>query len=453
MFGFLNATLSSGTQRFLTFELGKNDVEKFNRTFSTSLLIHIGLALAVFILAETVGQWFVSNKMNIAADRLYAAGRVYQFSVFAMIVTIIQVPFFAFIIAHERMSVFAYISIVEAVLKLLAVYLLLVISYDKLITYSILIFIITLFIMIFYMLYCMRNYDGSIFSFVWDRDILKSMLGFSGWSIFGVSASIGAVQGINILLNIFFGPIANAARGVSFQVSNAINGFVTNLQMAVTPQITKLYAANEIDELHKLLYENAKYAFLLLWLLSLPVLLEIDLILSWWLKSPPENTALFCILMMIHSLIYVIMRPFIMAIHGVGIMKPINLTAGTVLLLILPVCYLLLKIGYPVYTPFIVYICATLIEFCFELYFLKKYINISIKDLFSYTIYPISKIISVSLLPVIAIFFYLPSGLWRLIFVFAISSMLVVVSTYYIAMDLETRLKFNVVIKEKLAWK
>jgi len=450
--GFLNVTLSSGTQRFLTFELGKNDSEQLKKTFSTSLLLHIVLALVVFILAETVGLWFVSNKINIAAERMYAVGWVYQFSVFAIIVSIIQVPFNALIISHERMSVFAYISIVEAILKLLVVYVLLVISYDKLITYSILIFTVSLLVMTSYIVYCVMKIEGFMSSLVLDRAILRSILGFSGWSIFGATASIGANQGINVLLNIFFGPVANAARGISFQVNNTINGFVSNFQTAVTPQITKLYAVNEIEELHNLLYQNAKYAFLLLWLLSLPVMFEINLILAWWLKNPPENTALFCILMMIHSLIYSIMRPFIMAIHGVGIMKPINLTAGTVLLLILPVSYLLLKTGYPVYTPFLVYICATFVEFCFELYFLIKYINISLKDFFDCTILPISKIIFLSLLPVIFIFLYLPSGLWRFIIMFAISSGAIVVSTYLIAMDFETRLRFNSIIKEKLSW-
>lgn len=267
---FLNATLTSGTQRFLTFEIGKNDLVKLKQTFSTAMLIHIALAIFILIIGETIGLWFLYEKMNIPSDRFDAAFWAYQFAIFSTMSTVIQVPYNALIIAHERMHIFAYISILEAVLKLFIVYVLLVISYDKIISYAILMFLISVSIAFIYRTYVIKNYQESHFEFSFDKNIVKSMIHFSGWNIFGTLGSLLSVQGINIILNIFFGPVAVAARAISMQVSGGLSQFVNGFQQAVTPQITKLYASNQIEEMNKLLYQNSKYAFLLLWFLALP---------------------------------------------------------------------------------------------------------------------------------------------------------------------------------------
>ena len=213
--GVLNSTLTSGTQRFLTFEIGKSDLKKLKQTFSTALLIHIALAFLILFLGETIGLWLLYEKMNIPADRFDAAFWVYQFAIASTMVTVMQVPYNALIIAHERMHIFAYISIVEAILKLLVVYLLLVISFDKLIVYGVLMFLVSLSVAMFYRVYVMRNYEESHFSLSFDKEIVKSMLYFSGWNIFGTLGSLLSSQGINIILNIFFGPVAVAARAIS----------------------------------------------------------------------------------------------------------------------------------------------------------------------------------------------------------------------------------------------
>ncbi len=440
MFGFLSVTMASGTQRFLTFQMGKNDFEKLKTTFYTSLIIHFCLAIIILILAETIGLWFLNNKMNIPSDRMNAVQWVYQFSVFASLISIIQVPYNASIIAHERMNVIAYVSIFDVSLKLLVVYLLLVSSHDKLIVYSILIFMVNLLINTIYRIYCTNKYAECKFRYVWDKDLFQSMMSFSGWNLFGSLASTAANEGINIILNIFFGPVVNAARAISFQVNNAINGFASNFQTAVTPQITKLYAGNKIADLHKLLYQNAKFAFILMLFITLPVMFELETLLFWWLKTVPLNTLLFCRLVLLQTILHSLSIPFIMAIHATGKMKVINLTAGTALLMVLPVSYVLLKMEFPPYVPFIVYIGGTIAEFSFVLYYLNKWINLSIRSFLKNTIFPISKVIFISV-PIPAFIYYqMDKGLIQFLIVSITSSIGILGSTYFLAIDHTTRI-------------
>jgi len=450
MFSFLNGTLGSGTQRFITFQLGKNDFKELKKIFSISVTLHIFIAIIILILAETIGLWFLNYKLNIPADRMYAAQWVYQFSVFASVISIIQVPYNASIIAHENMSVYAYVSIVEVLLKLVLIYLLWVSNFDKLIIYSLLIFSVSLIIMSIYKIYCKKRYPECNYSFTWDKEIFKSMLSFSGWNIFGVLAFTGANQGINILLNIFFGPSVNAARAISYQISSSVNAFVTNFQTAVSPQIVKLFAENKIEELKNLVFQNAKYAFLLLFFISLPILFELDSILYLWLKIVPPDTVLFCRIILIQSLLYSINTPFIMAIHAVGKTKFINLTGGVALLMVLPLSYILLKLKFPAFFPFIIYIVGTLGEFYFDLYFLKKFINLSYNEFFMKTILPILKVVLISLVLPFFIYFLMDKGVIRLIIIFGTCWFSIMISTYFLAIDENTRLQIKNFIRRKI---
>ena len=448
MFSFLNSTLASGTQRFLTLQLGKNDFVELKKTFSVSLNIHIALAVVIFILAETVGLWFLKYKMNIPADREYAALWVYQFSVFASILSIIQVPYNASIIAHEKMNIYAYVSILEVLLKLLIVYLLLISDYDKLIIYAILIFIVHIITITIYRVYCKKKYSECRFEIVHDKILYKSILTFSGWNVFGSGAVIGATQGVNILLNMFFGPAVNAAHGISFQVNSAITAFTNNFQTAVNPQIFKLYAAEKKEELYTLLFQNAKFSFCIMWLLILPIALKIDIILHLWLVEVPEYTALFCQLVLFQSLIFGTQRPFVMAVHAVGKMKLINLTSGIVLLLVLPISYLLLKMGVDAYVPFIVYICASLITSSLELFFLHRWMSLPILVLFRKVYIPIICIIICTLPFSLLIKYHTNDDFFSLLLFSGVSAFSVFVSVYYIAMSKNMRVKIiNKVIK------
>ena len=450
---FLNGTLTSGTQRFLTFEIGKNDLKKLKQTFSTALLIHIALAFLILLLGETIGLWFLYEKMNIPPDRFDAAFWAYQFAIFSTMITVMQVPYNALIIAHERMHIFAYISILEAVLKLLIVYLLLISSYDKLISYAILMFLVSLLIALIYRTYVIKNYQESHFEFSFDKDIVKSMIHFSGWSTFGALASVSSNHGINIILNIFFGPVAVAARAISMQVSGGLSQFVNGFQQAVTPQITKLYASNQIEEMNKLLYQNSKYAFLLLWFLALPIYIQLDYILNLWLITIPNDTLIFTQLMIVHSLVYSILKPFNMGIHAVGKMKMINLTSGISILMVLPVSYILLLLDFPKYIVLIVYIFFTFLQFYFQIYYLKKYIGTSFIIIFKDVIFPIGLVILITLLfsKIVIDFnntdnflFFLMNSIIIYFFIF--------VTSYLIALKKQEKLIFRNVIYKKIGF-
>ena len=302
MFSFLNNCMSSATQRFMTFELGRGDMARLKKVFAASLNIHITIGVIIVLLAETIGLWFVNHKLVIAPDRMTAANWVYQFSILTFCVNIIQVPYNAVLIAHEKMSVYAYISILEAFLKLGIVYLLVIVPADKLITYGILVFAVQLIIRGIYQVYCRRHYVESKFRLFWDKGLYKQMSGFAGWNLFGSVAWLLRDQGLNIVLNLFFGTAINAARGVASQVSSAVMGFISNFQVALNPQITKNYATGNIPEMEKLSYLGIKFSFLLLFTMAFPLCLNIDYVLHLWLVEVPDYTALFIILIMVESL-------------------------------------------------------------------------------------------------------------------------------------------------------
>lgn len=447
----LNNTLTGGTQRFLTFEIGKNDIVKLKQTFSTALIIHISLAFLILILGETIGLWFLYEKMNIPVDRFDAAFWVYQFAIASIMVTIIQVPYDALIIAHERMHIFAYISIVEAILKLLVVYLLLVISFDKLITYGILMFLVSLSIAMFYRIYVLKNYDESHFSLSFDKDIVKSMLQFSGWNLFGTLGALLSNQGVSLLLNLYFGPVANVAHAISMQVSSGLNQFVNSFQTAITPQITKLYASNKIEELNNFLYHNTKYAFLLLWIMVLPIFLKLDYFLAVWLTEIPANTIIFTKLLMVYGLLYSLMRPMVMAIQAAGKIKGIQLSAGILLILILPISWILLENGYPIYSPFVVMLGMWFFHILLEIFFLKRLINFSAISFLRFSLIPLVLIISISLLSITYISELMENNIYSVVSFLIISMFINLILIYYFGMDKITRKKVTelVVVKYK----
>jgi O-antigen/teichoic acid export membrane protein len=360
MFAFFNSAMSSATQRFLSYEIGKGDFVQLRKTFNATQVIHIGIAFFIFILAETIGLWFVKNYLVIPAERMDAAIWVYHFSVLSFMVSIIQVPYNATIIAHERMNVYAYVSILEVSFKLLIVFLLVGISFDKLKLYGILYFVVVLIIAAIYRIYTRRNFEESKFEVVKDRQLYKILISYSGWNLFGASANVAQVQGVNILLNIFFGPVANAAQGIANQVRSAVNNFVSNFQLAVSPQIVKSYASGEKDYLNSLIFGTAKFSFYLLSLIALPIILEVDQILKLWLKTVPEYTYSFTILSLGLILLWPMSDPLMKAIQATGKIKKYQIITGTLRFLIFPITYLFYKFGFAAETT---YIIGIIIEF------------------------------------------------------------------------------------------
>lgn len=261
MFGFLNGAMATTTQRYITFELGRNDFKQLKKIFNISVSIHAFISIIILILAETIGLWFLYNKMTIPVERIDAALWAYQGSIISTIILIMSVPYNALIIAHEKMSTFAYISVLEAVLKLLIVYMLLIGDFDKLKLYALLMCCIQLIIRFIYGNYCKRHFPETKFQLYKDLKLFNNMLAFAGWNLWGNCASITFTQGVNILLNIFFGPIVNAARGITTQVQGAVNQFSWNFQTALNPQITKSYASGDYIYMHKLIFRSSKFTF------------------------------------------------------------------------------------------------------------------------------------------------------------------------------------------------
>jgi len=379
MFAFFNSAMSSATQRFLSYEIGKGDFIQLRKTFNATQVIHIGIAVFIFILAETIGLWFVKSYLVIPAERMEAAIWVYHFSVLSFMVSIIQVPYNATIIAHERMNVYAYVSILEVSLKLLIVFLLVGISFDKLKLYGILYFVVVLIIAAIYRTYTRRNFEESKFEVVKDRQLYKTLISYSGWNLFGNIAAVAKGQGVNILLNLFFGPVVNAARGIATQVQSAIQGFVTNFQMAVNPQIIKSYAADEKEYMTSLIIRSSKFSFYLLFLLSLPIILEIDQILKMWLKIVPDYAPIFTVLILVVILIDSVSGSLMTAIQATGKIKVYQVVVGSLLILILPLSYLFLQHGYSPEITLYINIVISIIALSFRLSLVWKLLNFPVK--------------------------------------------------------------------------
>lgn len=345
MFSTISGSLSAAISRFLTFELGKNDKEKIKRIFSCSVTIQILLCALIVIIAETIGLWFLNNKMNIDGERMIAANWVFQFSVLSFCLNLLNVPFNAAIIAHEKMTAFAYISVIEVVGKLIVAFLICKSPIDKLIFYSALIVLISCINRGCYMWYCKKNFPECVYKFHYDKELLKQMFGFAGWNFIGASSAVLRDQGGNIILNLFFGTSVNAARGIAMQVNGAINSFVQNFMTALNPQITKNYANGNFDYMFTLMFKGARLSYYILFILSLPIIVNCRFILDFWLESVPEHTVLFVQLILVFSLSESISNPLITAMLATGKIKNYQIVVGGCQMMNLPLSYLALYWG------------------------------------------------------------------------------------------------------------
>lgn len=383
MFSVISGSLSAAISRFITYELGKGDKEKLIRIFSSSVTIQIGLGLIILVLAEAIGIWFLNTKMTIPANRMYAANWVFQLSILTFIINLISVPYNAAIIAHERMSAFAYISILEVVAKLVIVYLLLVSPIDKLIFYAILMAAVALIIRFVYGYYCKRHFEECTYHFIFDKKLLKKMFGFAGWNFIGAASAVLRDQGGNIVINLFCGPAVNAARGIAYQVNNAISGFVSNFMMALNPQITKSYASGDRDYMMTLIHQGARLSFYILLLLSLPVIINAHYILSLWLKIVPEHTTLFVQFVLVFAMSESISNPLITAMLATGNIRNYQIVVGGLQMMNLPISYILLRYGCIPETVLIVAICISQCCLATRLYMLRGMIGLSIRKYMS----------------------------------------------------------------------
>ena len=402
MFGMISGALSTSIGRTLTFNLGVGNIERLKKVFSMSINVQILIVAIIIILGETIAIWFLNSKMVIPKPRINAANWILQFSLITFSLNLISVPYNASLIAHEKMDIFAYIGIVDAVLRLIIVYFIAISPIDKLVFYGFLLMVESLAIQVIYLFYCKRCFIECKYTFCRDKDVFRELAGFATWSFIGSTSSVLRSQGVNILLNLFFGPVVNAARAISMQVNNAVNSFVTNFMTALTPQITKAYAQQEYKYLLQCIYKGSKFSFFLLYFLSLPVIVETDYILELWLINVPDRTVWFVRYILLYSLIDTYSRTLINANNATGDIKTYQIVIGTLNLMVVPIVYMLLKFGCPAETSVLVSIAISIIGIVPRIYFNKKHFPITYTEFAKEVILPTILVSSVGLiLPII----------------------------------------------------
>ena len=399
MFSVISSSLSGAISRFITYELGKGYQSKLNKIFSASVTIQLLLSLIIVVLIESVGVWFLNAKMTIPAERMTAANWVLQFSIVTFVINLISVPYNAAIIAHEKMSAFAYISILDAIGKLAIAFVIMLSPIDRLVFYAIMMCAVALMVRFAYGYYCKKHFAECTYHFQWDKEILKKMFSFAGWNFIGAASGVFKTQGINILINLFYGAIANAARGISVQVNTAVASFSNNFMTALNPQITKSYATGDLSYMHKLIFEGTKFSFFLMLFLSLPIMLETQQILIVWLKIVPPNAVGFVRVTLIYALVESISAPLITSMLATGNIKKYQIIVGGTNLLIIPIAYLVLKTGefksFPEIT-IVVAIVIGLINLYQRVYLLRNMIKLNAVVYIKNVIWRISLVSAVS---------------------------------------------------------
>lgn len=449
LFSFISNALVSAMQRYFNVALGQRNRERYSNVFSMSINILLVFSLLIFILGETVGLWFVNEKLNISSDRIIATNWVYQFSLLTFIANTLRTPFHASVIAHERMSFFAYISIGEVLIRLGIVFLLVCFGGDRLITYGILYFISIVLINVIYMVYCHIKFDECRYLRVWNSGLFKELVSFSGWTLLGQSAVIANGQGTSIFINQFYSVAVNAAMGISNQVTSAVDQFVTNFQTAFNPQITKTYAANELDNHHKLLLRSSKFSFFLLWVLVLPIIFNIDYILELWLVEVPTYSNYFCILVLISYLFAAISSPFTTSIFAAGNIKKYQITLSIVFITGLLINYFAL---YHKYEPYIVSAVGILVQIAMlviRLYYAKQYSYINISKFLSSVILPISIVACITvIIPYYTSHFV--QTFWNLLLVTIVDLVSTIMAIFIVGFNREEKKAIISFIKEKI---
>lgn len=401
MFTFLNSTLSGGTQRFLTFRLGEGNVVKLKQTFETAMTLHLILAFVILFFAETVGLWYIYNKLNIESGRFHAALWCYQLAIISTLVGIIQVPFNSALIAHEKMTMYAYMTIYSAVFKLLAAYIIQLFPFDRVIFYSTFCFFGSLFATFIYNWYCRKHFEECSFRFGYDKLIFKEMIGFSFWDTIGCLAAMAQGTGVNLVINSFCGTYVNGARGIATQANSWVMRFVDSFLTATKPQITKSYATNDYKRMGSLVCYSGQFGCYLILLLGIPLFIEIEYVINIWLGQCPAHTVAFMRIALFEAFFRTIGTPTITAMHATGHMKELNLSVGFVLLTILPISYLMFRLGSSPELVVLINVIPWIIVPFIRIFLLRKFTN----NNFPVNQYIKSTIIKTSLL---AVFMFIP---------------------------------------------
>lgn len=395
MFSLISASISTSISRFLTYELGHGDTKKLNLLFCTAINIQAIMALLVFVAIEIIGFWFLNYKMTIPPERISAANWVFQCSMLTFVINLFSVPYNALIIAHERMKAFANVGIMEGLLKLLVAYLLILATLDKLKIYALLMLAVAVLIRITYGVYCGRHFSESHYHFVYNKSIMRELATFAGWNYVGTAAWLFRGQGLNLLINLFFGPAVNAARGLATQVETTTHQFVSNFTTALKPQIIKNYANGNKEYMYDLVNKGAKFSFFLMLIISIPIIYEAPLLLSLWLKTVPDYTVVFLRLTMIYSALQTLSSTLIISMQASSDIKKYQLTCGCLSLLIVPISYLLYSLGANAEMCYIVCIIMELCLLVARLFLLESMIGLSKHNYFKKVILKITPVAAV----------------------------------------------------------
>ncbi|MCL2289670.1 MAG: lipopolysaccharide biosynthesis protein [Bacteroidetes bacterium] len=454
MFGFLSGTMATASQRFFAMELGVENHVKLKQLFSINVLIFIGLAILIFILAETVGLWYFLKIMKIPPDRMEAAVWVYQFAIFTFMVSIITTPYLAIITAREKLTVYAYLSVLEVVFKLAILYVLIYTSMDKLKLYAVLLFAVQILISAAYITYSTLKFPECKVKYYWNKAMFKEVFGFAGWNVIGVLAMTARSYGITLLLNAFFGVIINAARGAALLVYSALNQFAHNFFTAVRPQLIKSYSIDPEDksgEMMKLVFQSSKFCYYLILVLSLPILIETRSILDIWLKGiVPEYTVIFTRLIIINAIIESLANPFIASIQATGRIKMYQIVTGSIILLNLPVSYLFLKLGFPPQSTMYISIAITIIAHLSRIYFMNKMLKMNILNYVKYVILPILGVTILVLVLPLLFYYNFSASFWRIAGVATLTVVSSAFIVYYIGLTKSERETLKMFVLKKM---
>ena len=448
---FLPGSLAQATQRFFSFALGEQNDERLRKTFSVNLVLYASIALVAFVALQTVGIWFVDTHLSVPDGRFEAAKQLYRYAMLTFLVGVITSPFMAIIMAHEDMKLYAYFSIFEAFIKLGVVFLLQYISCDKLELYGFLVLCVGVVNAVLYISVCLYRYDECQFrKLYWDSALLREIIGFTGWTILGQISTIARTHAITILLNQSFNPAVVAARTLSVQVASRVNIFSANFNSSLYPPIVKCYAASERQEMYELITGGSKITFFLLWVFALPMMVEMETILSFWLTAVPSDAVLFSRLALIEALIFSVSMPLTAAARAPGKMKAYELTLGTIQIGIFFCAWAGITIGAPAYSVFIVAILANLLMFCVRLYLVYRLTGFPMGNFLKSTVLPVLIIVLVTAVPISFLNFLSSGGFYWSILVILTSFIVSTIAMYFFGLDKVWRLKVIKIIRSHL---
>lgn len=450
MFTFLNGSLGAATSRYITFELGRKNFGRLSSVFNVALIIHICIAFIIVLLSETVGLWFFYEKMIIPAGRLDAAFWVYQISILTCFLSLTQVPYNATIIAHENMRIYAWVGIGEVIGKLVIVYLLLISPVDRLVFYALLLCILQISVMLFYRIFCNRNYPESKIRICRDKSLYREMFGYAGSDLIGNISVLAQGQGLNILLNMFFGPAVNAARGIAYQVQGAVTQFSNNFMTAVKPQIIKLYAEGKTDDMMRLVNKSSCFSYYLMWIITFPIFLECDYILTLWLGKYPEHTVDFLRLILVLCLIQTLKTPRTTVFHATGHIKLTNIIVGSILCAVFPLAYLFLKLGYSPESVFWASNITMIFSEFASVIVLKRYVRFSARNYLMHVHVRCFIVTAVSfVIPYLIYRNLIGSSFVRLVLTVCITTVFSCITIWFVGFDKGSRLTLKKIIKRK----